>query len=33
VQGRYVTIANSRMLSTTDFLIGEARKSLAKGTR
>jgi len=33
VQGRYVTIANSRMLSTTDFLIGEARKSLAKGSR
>jgi len=33
VQGRYVTIANSKMLSTTDFLIGEARKRLAKGSR
>ena len=32
VQGRYVTIANSRMLSTTDFLIGEARKRLGKSS-
>lgn len=33
VQGRYLTIANSRMLSTTDFLIGEVRKRPAKGAR
>jgi thiol:disulfide interchange protein DsbA len=36
VQGRYVIVASSSrkaMLSTTDFLIGEARRSLAKGTR
>ncbi|HEY7674860.1 MAG TPA: thiol:disulfide interchange protein DsbA/DsbL [Burkholderiales bacterium] len=33
VQGRYVTIANSRMLSTTDFLIGEVRRRPAKSAR
>ena len=36
VQGRYVIVASSTrkaMLSTTDFLIGEARKRLAKGGR
>ena len=33
VQGRYLTIANSRMLLTTDFLIGEVRKRPAKGAR
>jgi hypothetical protein len=34
VQGRYVIVASTTrkaMLSTTDFLIGEARKRFAKG--
>jgi hypothetical protein len=30
VQGRYLVVASTTMLATTDSLIGEARKQLAK---
>jgi hypothetical protein len=30
VQGRYLVTASTSMLATTDFLIGESRKQLAK---